>query len=118
MAGGPVPDPKAGGLMALVSTALLGRPVGGRTHTSGWMLVRRNLLVYRKSWLVFLTGFLEPVLYLFSIGIGVGQLVHGFDVNGHLVPYAAFVAPPVWVPPGTSTLPASSLISGMKSGFG
>jgi lipooligosaccharide transport system permease protein len=79
--------------MALVSTALLGRPLGGRTHTSGWMLVRRNLLVYRKSWLVFLTGFLEPVLYLFSIGIGVGQLVHGFDVNGHLVPYAAFVAP-------------------------
>jgi lipooligosaccharide transport system permease protein len=79
--------------MAIVSTALIGRPPTGSVRTSGWLLVRRNLLVYRKSWVVFLTGFLEPVLYLFSIGIGVGQMIHGFDVNGHVVPYAAFVAP-------------------------
>jgi lipooligosaccharide transport system permease protein len=57
------------------------------------VLVRRNLLVYRQAWLVFLTGFAEPLLYLFSIGIGVGQLVHGFTVDGRQISYAAFVAP-------------------------
>jgi lipooligosaccharide transport system permease protein len=63
------------------------------TGTTGWEIVRRNYVVYRSEWLVFLTGFLEPVLYLFSIGIGVGQLVDGFDLNGRTVTYAAFVAP-------------------------
>jgi lipooligosaccharide transport system permease protein len=56
-------------------------------------MVSRNFVVYRKSWVVFLTGFAEPVLYLFSIGVGVGQLVHGFAFHGHTVSYAAFVAP-------------------------
>ena len=62
-----------------------------------WFLVNRILhrqvLVFRNSWLAFLTGFLEPVFYLFSIGIGVGQLVDGFEVGGRLIPYAEFVAP-------------------------
>jgi lipooligosaccharide transport system permease protein len=57
------------------------------------VLVRRNFLVYRQAWLVFLTGFAEPVLYLFSIGVGVGALIDGFSVNGRPVSYAAFVAP-------------------------
>ncbi|MDP9443362.1 MAG: ABC transporter permease [Actinomycetota bacterium] len=59
----------------------------------GWRLVRRNFLVYRHGWKVFLTGFLEPVFYLFSIGIGVNQLVGGFTVGGQVVGYTAFVAP-------------------------
>ncbi|MGZ4428815.1 MAG: ABC transporter permease [Nocardioidaceae bacterium] len=79
--------------MALVTTALLGRTGTATPRPTGWLLVRRNLLVYRKSWLIFLTGFLEPVFYLFSIGIGVGQMITGFELNGHTVPYAAFVAP-------------------------
>lgn len=77
--------------MALVSVAA-SRAVA-TPRTTGWEIVRRNYLVYRSSWVVFLTGFLEPVLYLFSIGIGVGQLVDGFEFNGREVPYAAFVAP-------------------------
>jgi lipooligosaccharide transport system permease protein len=56
-------------------------------------MVRRNFVVYRKAWLVFLTGFAEPVLYLLSIGVGVGRLVDGFTFHGQVVPYAAFVAP-------------------------
>jgi len=78
--------------MALV-TAAVSRAARAGAHPGGWVLVRRNFLVYRKAWVVFLTGFLEPVLYLFSIGIGVGQLVDGFEVNGTVVPYAVFVAP-------------------------
>ena len=57
------------------------------------VLVLRNYLVYRDAWKLFLTGFLEPVLYLLSIGIGVGQLIDSFEFNGRTVPYAEFVAP-------------------------
>lgn len=57
------------------------------------LLVQRNFVVYRRYWKLFLTGFLEPVFYLFSIGIGVGQLVDSFELNGEQIPYAAFVAP-------------------------
>lgn len=77
--------------MSLV-TAAAARAVAS-PRTTGWEIVRRNFLVYRSSWLVFLTGFLEPVLYLFSIGVGVGQMIDGFEFNGRVVSYAAFVAP-------------------------
>ncbi|MGI8615067.1 MAG: ABC transporter permease [Nocardioidaceae bacterium] len=57
-------------------------------------VVERNFLVYRRSWIVFLTGFLEPVFYLFSIGIGVGGLIGDFTLgDGTVIGYAAFVAP-------------------------
>ena len=38
------------------------------------------------SWKLFLTGFLEPVFYLLSIGIGVGALVDTFEFNGQAGP--------------------------------
>jgi lipooligosaccharide transport system permease protein len=57
------------------------------------LLVLRNYLVYKDAWKLFLTGFLEPVLYLLSIGVGVGQLIDSFEFNGQTVPYAEFVAP-------------------------
>ncbi len=59
-----------------------------------WLLVERNLFVYRSGWLVILSGFFEPLFYLLSIGFGLGGLVG--DVpgpNGELIPYAVFVAP-------------------------
>lgn len=71
-------------------------PSGVRRLSAGaaaYLLVLRNLIVFRKQWKLFVTGFLEPVLYLFSIGVGVGVLVDGFDVGGEEVTYAAFVAP-------------------------
>jgi len=42
---------------------------------------------------VFLTGFLEPLLYLLSIGIGIEQLVGEFRIGGDVVSYTEFVAP-------------------------
>jgi lipooligosaccharide transport system permease protein len=77
--------------VALVTAAAA--RAAGTSHVGGWVLVRRNFLVYRQAWVVFLTGFAEPVLYLFSIGIGVGQLIDSFELNGTVVPYAVFVAP-------------------------
>jgi lipooligosaccharide transport system permease protein len=56
--------------------------------------VERNALAYRRSWYVFVAGFVEPVLYLLSIGVGVGALVGEVAVGGgRTVPYDVFVAP-------------------------
>jgi len=56
-------------------------------------VVERNVLAYRRMWFVFLTGFAEPVLFLLSIGVGVGGLVGDLQVGGHTVSYDEFVAP-------------------------
>lgn len=57
-------------------------------------VVERNALAYRRVWYVFLTGLAEPVLYLLSIGIGVGELVGDLPApGGGTVPYEVFVAP-------------------------
>ncbi len=57
-------------------------------------LVDRNYRVYRRDWLVFITGFLEPLLYLLSIGIGIQQLVGDFTLaDGTRISYTEFVAP-------------------------
>jgi lipooligosaccharide transport system permease protein len=61
-------------------------PLAGR-------LVYRNLLVGRRSWLLFLSGFFEPVFFLLGIGLGVGALVGDVEYRGELVPYKEFVAP-------------------------
>jgi lipooligosaccharide transport system permease protein len=57
----------------------------------------RNVSALRSGpayWLVILSGFFEPLLYLFSIGIGVGKLIGDLSLpNGRIVSYAAFVAP-------------------------
>ena len=82
--------------MALTGAALVqaARHHDHRTGKGGPLaVVQRNFLVYRRAWVVFLTGFFEPIFYLFSIGVGVGAMVSGFDFNGEQVGYAAFVAP-------------------------
>ena len=57
-------------------------------------LVERNTILYRRNWLLIVSGFLEPLLYLLAIGFGVGALVGStITVNGRPVPYAVFVAP-------------------------
>ena len=66
-------------------------PLTGRQRP--WRLVERNVLAYRRTWLVFVTGFFEPLLFLLSIGIGVGKLVGKLPVGGHEVDYKLFVAP-------------------------
>jgi lipooligosaccharide transport system permease protein len=59
-----------------------------------WLLVERNLLVYRRLWLIVVSGFFEPLFYLFSIGIGIGSLVGTVTVTGgRAIEYTAFVAP-------------------------
>jgi lipooligosaccharide transport system permease protein len=62
------------------AAAVAGRNVAAARHFGYW-------------WVLF-SGFFEPVLYLLSIGIGVGALVKGFTLaDGRTISYAAFVAP-------------------------
>jgi ABC-type polysaccharide/polyol phosphate export permease len=45
-------------------------------------------------WVLLLSGIVEPLLYLLSIGVGVGTLIHRqVYFHGHPVSFAAFVAP-------------------------
>jgi lipooligosaccharide transport system permease protein len=79
-------------MVTLVLPRLISFEGSGRRSTS---VVERNVATLRTAyWVVMATGFLEPILYLFSIGIGVGSLVGDLTLpDGQVVRYAAFVAP-------------------------
>jgi lipooligosaccharide transport system permease protein len=61
--------------------------------TLGSSIVRRNVMVYRHTWALLLAEILEPVLYLGSVGLGIGELVGHLSGLGPHVRYAEFVAP-------------------------
>jgi len=63
----------------------------GRSH----VILERSLVALKSSnWFPVVSGFLEPVLYLFSFGYGVGTLIGDIQVsNGQVVSYAMFIAP-------------------------
>jgi lipooligosaccharide transport system permease protein len=74
---------------------LLGRLLlpGGSTSRP-LSLLERNVRAYRRAWLLLLSGFVEPVMYLFGLGIGLGTLVGDVTTDsGQVVSYALFVAP-------------------------
>ncbi len=63
----------------------------GRSH----IVLERSLIAFKSStWVVIVTGFVEPVLYLLSFGYGVGKFIGSIDSGtGRMVSYAAFIAP-------------------------
>jgi lipooligosaccharide transport system permease protein len=77
------------------TTALLLRitPVTRTGARRARRLVERNIRVYRRLWIFFVSGFFEPFFYLLSIGIGLGKLVGPLPLAGRTVAYAAYVAP-------------------------
>ncbi|MFC7403139.1 ABC transporter permease [Citricoccus sp. GCM10030269] len=76
-------------------------PVSVRTGPAAGMyggrisvVVERGLKALRTSnWAVFISGFLEPVLYLLSLGIGLGGLVGDVEGPGGPVSYGEYIAP-------------------------
>jgi len=76
---------------ATLATRVAPLPLAG---SKAGLLVERNLMVYRRLWLLIVSGFFEPVFYLFSIGIGLGALVGTVaGADGRPIGYTAFVAP-------------------------
>ncbi len=75
--------------------------------TSGWRIVppevflarrpqrmiERSFFVVRRTPLIYVSGFFEPLFYLLSIRIGFSELVGTVESGGQVIPYAAFVAP-------------------------
>ncbi|HEX7078404.1 MAG TPA: ABC transporter permease [Candidatus Eisenbacteria bacterium] len=62
-----------------------------------WRALRvwqRDADVYFTVWKTeFLPPLLEPILYVFAFGLGLGQLVHEVHYQGRTLHYLAFVAP-------------------------
>lgn len=56
-------------------------------------MMRNALALRTTNTLTFLTGFVEPVIYLIAFGYGVGGLIGTVTVAGEEVSYAAFIAP-------------------------
>ncbi|WP_092777379.1 ABC transporter permease [Actinokineospora terrae] len=57
-------------------------------------LVERSFLVNRRTWLQVVSGFFEPLFFLFGLGFGFGKLIG--DVvgpGGETISYVAYVAP-------------------------
>ncbi len=58
---------------------------------NAWRMWRRNATLFRRGWRLFvIPNFFEPVLYLLSIGLGLGLYV-GQQIMG--VDYVLFIAP-------------------------
>ncbi|GAA2514466.1 ABC transporter permease [Pilimelia columellifera] len=76
----------------MVTSALIRLGVGSAGVVA---VVERNFAVFRRArFLVLLSGVAEPILYLLSIGVGVGALIGDIRLaDGRAVPYVAFVAP-------------------------
>ncbi|MFH0877782.1 MAG: ABC transporter permease [Candidatus Omnitrophota bacterium] len=59
-----------------------------------WRVWQRNFDVYLATWKVnFIPPLLEPLLYLFAFGIGLGGLVKDLAFQGSHISYLKFIAP-------------------------
>ncbi|MGZ4672979.1 MAG: ABC transporter permease [Ilumatobacteraceae bacterium] len=56
-------------------------------------MVGRNVVAYRRQWLIIFSGFFEPLFYLLSMRVGLGSLIGTVKVAGRAVRYDQFVAP-------------------------
>jgi lipooligosaccharide transport system permease protein len=60
----------------------------------GLLIVERNAMVYRRTWLILVSGFFEPLFYLFFFVYPLQDFRDiSVTVAGQTVEYAAFVAP-------------------------
>ena len=69
----------------------------GEQHFAGrtGAVIERSVIAFKSStWIVVLTGFLEPVLFLFAFGYGIGELIGSIAPSGGKeISYAMYIAP-------------------------
>ena len=69
-------------------------PLAGFGSRRARFLVERNVYVYRRTWIVFVSGFFEPLFYLGSIRFGLGSIIGTVPgPGGEPISYQLFVAP-------------------------
>lgn len=67
---------------------------GGMYAGNPGAVLERGLRATKSSnWTVVVSGFFEPVFYLLSMGLGLGQFIGTVQSDGREIPYAAFIAP-------------------------
>jgi lipooligosaccharide transport system permease protein len=77
-----------------IAEARTGKP--GEKYYSGRSraIMERAYIAFKSStWLIVISGFVEPVLFLLSFGYGLENLVGDMAVAGQPVGYVAFIAP-------------------------
>ena len=77
------------------SITLLARVIPPAAIPSGRLraVLHRDVLAARRWAVTIVSGFFEPLFYLFSLGIGLGALIGDVDVAGRPIPYVEYVAP-------------------------
>ena len=56
-------------------------------------VVERNIVYFRRDWIVFVAGLGEPLFWLLGVAVGLGDLVDPIVVDGVDLKYGSFVAP-------------------------
>lgn len=57
-------------------------------------LVERNARSFKHGWITLISGFGEPIFYLYAMGVGLGALVGDIHLDdGRTIAYVTFVAP-------------------------
>ena len=77
-----------------IAEARMGKP--GEMYYSGRSraIMERAYIAFKSStWMIVVSGFVEPVLFLLSFGYGLKDLVGDITVAGQPIGYVAFIAP-------------------------
>ena len=64
-----------------------------RPFVGGLLIIERNVLVYRRTWMILFSGFFEPLFYLFFFVYPLESFIGSITFEGETIEYAAFVAP-------------------------
>jgi len=75
----------------LVARARLTAPA--RPAIGGLLIIERNVMVYRRTWMILFSGFFEPLFYLFFFVYPLQAFIGDVTFEGDTIEYAAFVAP-------------------------
>jgi len=78
-----------------VTDYVLRTPLTGKARPwfGGLLIVERNVMVYRRTWMILFSGFFEPLFYLFFFVYPLERFIGDVISAGETVEYAAFVAP-------------------------
>ena len=77
-----------------IAEARIGKP--GEKYYSGRSraIMERAYIAFKSStWMIVISGFIEPVLFLLSFGYGLKDLVGDITIAGQPIGYVAFIAP-------------------------